>query len=417
MHTASMAGTPLARRVGAAPFVATVFLSAGSVFLVQPMFAKMATPRCSAGRRPWNVSLVCFQAALLAGYAYAHLLARVKNVRVQVGTHALFLMLASFCLPLSVSGLFGMPDTTRPALWLIGTFAISIAPPFAVISATAPLIQSWYARSGRSDAADPYHLYAASNAGSLIGLAAYPLLMEPFTRLGMQTEIWSLGYFALAALLISCGLLTAAGSAQAATLPAQAHTAAGNGATIWKQRLTWLALSAVPSALLVGVTTHISTDVASAPFLWAPPLMAYIGTFIIVFSTRPLISPCGGTEYMPSLRRIGAALLVANKGALNTLSCWPLLHLAGLFMVALALHGEMAARRPDASRLTEFYLIMSAGGVLGSAFSGLLAPVIFPRLRIPAAAVRRLAPLPRTRHLARRLDTTGSASRSSRPSA
>ena len=380
MQTASMAGTLLARRVGAAPFVATVFLSAGLVFLVQPMFAKMATPLLGGAPAVWNVSLVCFQAALLAGYAYAHLLARVKNVRVQVGTHALFLMLASFCLPLSVSGLFGMPDTTRPALWLIGTFAISIAPPFAVISATAPLIQSWYARSGRPDAADPYHLYAASNAGSLIGLAAYPLLMEPFTRLGMQTELWSLGYFALAALLISCGLLTAAGSAQAATLPAQAHTAAGNGATIWKQRLTWLALSAVPSALLVGVTTHISTDVASAPFLWAPPLMAYIGTFIIVFSTRPLISHAAALKYMP-FALIGAALLVANKGALNIgLVPGLLLHLAGLFMVALALHGEMAARRPDASRLTEFYLIMSAGGVLGSAFSGLLAPVIFPRV-------------------------------------
>ncbi|MCA8900102.1 MAG: fused MFS/spermidine synthase [Hyphomonas sp.] len=363
------------RAVSAAPFVATVFLSAALVFLVQPMFAKMALPLLGGAPAVWNVSLVCFQAALLAGYAYAHLLARIPRIGVQVAIHGVLLALAAACLPLSISGLFGAPDPVRPALWLIGTFAVSIAPPFAVISATAPLIQSWYARTGRPDASDPYHLYAASNAGSLIGLAAYPLLMEPFTRLGTQTGLWAAGYGILAVLLIYSGLISRHGKALAPI---------GHGAGIalpadhaWRQRLTWLMLAAVPSGLLVAATTHISTDVASAPFLWAPPLMAYIATFIVVFSTRPAIRHETALRLMP-FAVAGAAFLVAFPGA----SPFPLTvslggHILALFVIALTLHGELAARRPEAGRLTEFYLIMSAGGVIGSAFCGLLAPMIF----------------------------------------
>ncbi|WP_321490612.1 fused MFS/spermidine synthase [uncultured Hyphomonas sp.] len=379
MQAVEVTGTRLARRAGAAPFVATVFLSAGLVFLVQPMFAKMATPLLGGAPSVWNVSLVCFQAALLAGYAYAHLLARLPNVKVQVGLHALLLLLASFCLPLSINGLFGAPDTTRPALWLIGTFAISIAPPFAAISATAPLVQSWYARSGRPDAADPYHLYAASNAGSLIGLAAYPLLMEPFTRLGTQSGIWSLGYLTLAVLLVACGLLTAGHNAPAAGGHADAAISQPpvSSVDVWKERMTWLALSAVPSALLVGVTAHISTDVASAPFLWAPPLMAYIGTFIIVFSVRPLISHQTALIYTPYAIAMATLLIIGSGVVQLGLIARLATHILTLFLVALALHGELAARRPDASRLTEFYLLMSLGGVIGAAFASLLAPVIF----------------------------------------
>ncbi|MEZ5946173.1 MAG: fused MFS/spermidine synthase [Hyphomonas sp.] len=366
---------PVQKPVSAAPYVATVFLSAAMVFLVQPMFAKMALPLLGGSPSVWNVSLVCFQAALLAGYAYAHLLARIPRVGVQVGVHAVLLLLAAACLPLSISGLFGQPDTTRPTLWLVATFAVSIAPPFAVISATAPLIQSWYARSGRHDAADPYHLYAASNAGSLIGLAAYPLLMEPFTRLGTQTQLWTGGYVLLAVLLIASGLVSLRGRADAPqAVAAETATPEGN---IWRQRLTWLMLAAVPSGLLVAATSHISTDVAAAPFLWAPPLMAYIATFIIVFSSKPAIRHSSALRLMP-YAVAAAAFMVGYPGA-SPFPLWLSLvgHVLALFVVALALHGELAARRPDASRLTEYYLIMSAGGVVGSAFCGLLAPVIF----------------------------------------
>ncbi|MEZ5997434.1 MAG: fused MFS/spermidine synthase [Hyphomonas sp.] len=367
--------TPAGERpISAAPYVATVFLSAALVFLVQPMFAKMALPLLGGAPSVWNVSLVCFQAALLGGYAYAHLLARIPRIGVQVAIHAVLLLAAAVCLPLSISGLFGQPDTTRPALWLMATFGVSIAPPFAVISATAPLIQSWYARSGRHDAADPYHLYAASNAGSLIGLAAYPLLLEPFTRLGTQTHLWAAGYAILALLLISSGLISLRGKA---LVPAVGASQTQAEAISWRDRALWLALSAVPSGLLVGVTTHISTDVASAPFLWAPPLMVYIGTFIIVFSNKPAIPHATALKYLPFAIAIAAGLIALQAYARLPLIIGLFAHILCLFLIALALHGELAARRPHAGRLTEFYLIMSAGGVLGSAFGGLIAPLIF----------------------------------------
>lgn len=367
-----------AERLGASPYIVTVFLSAGLVFLVQPMFAKMATPLLGGSPNVWNVSLVCFQAALLLGYAYAHTLTHfVNSLRHQVAIHGVLLVVAAIVLPFQLSGALGEPNPNQPTLWLIGVFALSIAPPFAVISATAPLIQRWYSFTGRDDAHDPYHLYGASNIGSLLGLAAYPLLLEPLLPVAAQAQVWTFGYIVLAGLLLLSGLV-----AIATRLPVSV-TIAKDASTIsdmasaerWKQRLWWVMLAFIPSSLLVGVTTHISTDVASAPFLWAPPLMLYIGTFIIVFAKRPPIKLETSLQYLPLA--VGAAIL-----ALPSVSGIPMLlsfflHLGVLFMAALVCHGLLAKGRPEPSRLTEFYLLMSLGGVLGGAFNALLVPVIF----------------------------------------
>ena len=381
MNHSSAAGAPvsglLLHRFAGTPFVVTVFLSAALVFLVQPMFARMATPLLGGSPNVWNVSLVCFQAALLAGYAYAHLLTHlVKSLSRQVMVHGALLVLAALVLPFELTGLFGDPDPARPALWLIGVFAVSIAPPFAIISATAPLIQAWYARTGREDAHDPYHLYAASNAGSLLGLAAYPLLLEPLAPLAGQAMAWSVGYGVLLVLLIGCGLLTLRAPAPgAAVLPARAADGQGARSNLWRQRLWWLVLAFVPSSLLVGVTTHIATDVASAPFLWAPPLMLYIGSFIVVFAKRPPISLPAAMAVLPVC--IGLALFTLSKvSGVPTLLSF-VVHLIALFFAAVACHGLLAHDRPETGRLTEFYLLMSLGGVLGGAFNALLVPVIF----------------------------------------
>ena len=380
----------LISRLGASPYVVTVFLSAALVFLVQPMFAKMATPLLGGSPNVWNVSLVCFQAALLLGYAYAHTLNHfVKSVRKQVLIHGGFLLAAGIVLPFQLSGALGEPDPTQPSLWLMGVFALSIAPPFAVISATAPLVQSWYSRSGRADAHDPYHLYGASNIGSLLGLAAYPLVLEPLLPVAAQTQAWTIGYGVLACLLVISGLIAAGskgdetdeirfpGDGTGVRSEVETVQAMGVSGTVsrWKQRLWWVTLAFIPSSLLVGVTTHIATDVASAPFLWAPPLMLYIGTFIIVFAKRPAISLKTSVRFLPLA--VGAAVL-----ALPSVSGVPLLlsfslHLGVLFMAAMACHSLLAQDRPEATRLTEFYLLMSLGGVLGGAFNALLVPLIF----------------------------------------
>ena len=336
------------------------------------MFARMATPLLGGAPAVWNVTLVCFQAALLLGYGYAHLLSRVKDGRLQVLIHAAVLLVGFACLPLQLSQAMGEPDARNPALWLVGTFAISIAPPFAALSATAPLVQHWYAKSGLSDAADPYHLYAASNVGSLVGLAAYPLLIEPFATLATQSQGWMAGYALLAA-----GLLFAGWSVgPARVLEAPNDRAAPAAASItWARRLKWLALAFAPSSLLLGVTSHITTDIAAAPFLWAPPLMIYLLTFIVAFAKKPVVPH----RYAVALSPLAAALSIYMISVTAPGFIWLGMasSLLALFVIALACHGALNQDRPDARRLTEFYLIMSLGGVLGGAFNALLAPLIF----------------------------------------
>lgn len=358
--------------VSSVPFTAASFIGAALIFLVQPMFARMATPLLGGTPAVWNVSLVCFQAALLAGYAYAHLLQRIGSVRTQILIHAIILVAGFACLPLRISGIMGEPSIDNPTFWLIGTFAVSIAPPFAALAATAPLIQAWYARSGLSDASDPYHLYAASNIGSLVGLAAYPLLIEPFTALADQTGGWAVGYVVLAAVLLFSGWSIIRVSANSATV--QAVGVATKAAPAWREKLVWLALSFVPSSLLVGATTHITTDVAAAPFLWAPPLMIYLLTFVIAFSKKPVI-PHELVMVVAPLAAAGAGIMLLGGPKPVALGLGA--DLLALFLIALACHGMLNARRPDAQHLTQFYLIMSLGGVLGGAFNALAAPIIF----------------------------------------
>ncbi|MEQ1784739.1 MAG: hypothetical protein ABMA14_25610, partial [Hyphomonadaceae bacterium] len=357
--------------VSSVPFTAASFIGAALIFLVQPIFARMATPLLGGTPAVWNVSLVCFQAALLLGYGYAHLLQKISSVRTQIMVHALVLMIGFVCLPLRISGIMGAPSVDNPTLWLMGTFAVSIAPPFAALAATAPLIQAWYARSGLSDAADPYHLYAASNIGSLVGLAAYPLLIEPFTALADQTGGWAVGYLVLAAVLLFSGWSIVRVSA--AAKPVEMIGAESKAAPALREKLVWLALSFVPSSLLVGATTHITTDVAAAPFLWAPPLIIYLLTFVIAFSKKPFIPH----ELVMVLAPLSAAAAGMLLTGVKSIALGLGADLVALFLIALACHGMLNARRPDARYLTQFYLIMSLGGVLGGAFNALVAPMIF----------------------------------------
>src|SRR5688572_31359000 len=168
-----------ARQAAAPVFAMTLFFSAALIFTLQPLFGRLATPLLGGSPAVWNTSMAFFQAALLVGYLYAHLLARLKDLRLQATIHIAVLIAAFFFLPVRVTDALGPPNSEHPALWLVGVLALSVGAPFAAASATAPLLQSWYARTGREDASDPYYLYAASNLGSFVGLLAYPALIEP----------------------------------------------------------------------------------------------------------------------------------------------------------------------------------------------------------------------------------------------
>jgi SAM-dependent methyltransferase len=353
-------------------FGAAVFLSAALVFIVQPMVARMILPKLGGSSAVWNTSLAFFQAALLAGYAYAHLLQRIPSLRGQMVLHLGVLALAGLVLPLQLSGALGDPAVNEPALWLAGVLALSIGAPFAALSATAPLIQAWYARTHGMgpEGRDPYVLYAASNLGSLLALLAYPVLVEPLVGLGAQSAGWSVGYVAFAALVAV--LIAASWRSRSAVLMAAYHPA--SPAPSWSQRLVWLLLAAAPCSLLLGVTGHITSDVASAPFLWVVPLALYLVTFIIAFQARPLIPALPALILQAAM--VPAALLLFSVPAAPLILQLPL-HLTAFFLTALVCAQALAARRPHPDRLTEFYLWMSLGGVIGGSFNAFIAPIIF----------------------------------------
>lgn len=375
-----------ARRPAPALFAATVFASAALVFMVEPMVARLVLPRLGGSPAVWNTSLAFFQAALLAGYGYAHLLQRLKSLRSQALAHAAALLAAATVLPLHIHQPFGPPSSDHPILWLLGVLTVSIGAPFAVLSATAPLVQAWRARAlPEAGDGEPYGLYAASNLGSLLALIAYPLVVEPRFPLGAQTLAWSGAYGLFVLLIAALALAAARGPAVARRVEATPRPAS------WRDRLSWMALAAAPSSLMLGVTAYITTDVASAPFLWVVPLALYLAAFVVAFSPRPLIP-------WPATLALQAGTAAACA-ALLPFSTTPLVaqfaaHLGAFFFTTLMCCQALVARRPPPERLTEFYVWMSLGGVLGGAFNAFLAPAIFdqvweyPLVLVLAALVR-----------------------------
>ena len=347
-------------------YAATLFLSAGLLFLVQPMVAKMVLPRLGGSPSVWNTTICFFQGTLLLGYIYAHLLATRLGHLAQAAAHAVVLVACAVFLPLDLTQSTPPADGV-PALWLIGRLAITVGPPFFALSAIAPLLQHWFAGSDHPAASDPYFLYAASNAGSLIALLAYPLLVEPNLPLPVQSRAWAIGLALVAAGIGWCWLgYRRSAEADRVTGSTEQRPSPGDCAR-------WVTYAFVPSALLLAVTAHITTDLAACPLFWVVPLALYLLTFIFVFARRPALPHGAMLRVQPFL----IILLVVTSAALHAI--WLLaLHLALFFVTAMVCHGELSHRRPPAANLTEFYLWVSFGGVLGGIFDALIAPVVFP---------------------------------------
>lgn len=372
-----------ARRAAAPTFALVMFLSAALIFLLQPMFARMTTPLLGGSPAVWNTSMVFFQAALLVGYAYAHALARRASLRNQVLVHALVLLSGVVVLPIAVSDLLGPPNPSAPSLWLFAVLALSVGLPYAAASATAPLLQAWFARTGRADAADPYYLYAASNLGSLLGLGAYPTLMEPLLGLSTQANAWSIAYVVVGVLIIISGFVAVMSKGEALAPAAHEDTPQFSDAPIaasgavqsdisWRNRFYWMAAAAAPSSLLLGVTSHISTDIASAPFLWVVPLALYLLTFVVAFG-KQADAWREPVSVIAPLALVALVIAYSQHDFVMTLGA----NLICFFFAALICHLTLSAHRPSAEKLTEFYMYVSLGGVLGGAATALLAPMIF----------------------------------------
>jgi hypothetical protein len=364
------ASAPLARsgRGLLAAYAVTVFLGAGLLFLVQPMVSKMLLPHLGGSPAVWNTCMCFFQAALLLGYLYAHFLSRRFGGGAQAAIHCAVLGIAALFLPLDLT-LPVPPADGSPVPWLLGTLAITVGPPFFAISATAPLLQRWFSRTNHPAASDPYFLYAASNAGSLLALLAYPLAVEPHLRLVEQSRGWTFGMAALALGIVLCWY----GCSRDRSL-ARSAVAERIGATpTIGQRARWVGYAFVPSALLLAVTAHITIDLASAPLFWVIPLALYLLTFIFAFARRPPLPHWLMVRMQPFL------IIPIVLFSFGTQGLWALpLHLAAFFVTAMVGHGELARTRPAVAHLTEFYLWVSVGGVLGGIFAALLAPAVFP---------------------------------------
>ena len=272
----------------------------------------------------------------------------------------------------------------NPVTWLLLLLLLSVGLPFFVVSTTAPLLQKWFAQTSHAFAHDPYFLYGASNLGSLLALVAYPVLIEPYLRLHHQSWVWAGGYILLIALVALCGVLLWRASAPAGAAPGPdaaiaaggigAATSAATPPTI-SRRAWWVLLAFSPSSLLLGVTTYLSTDIAAVPLLWIIPLVLYLLTFVLVFARKPLIPHHIMVFVEPFVIILLAVIFFAGlKGVV-----WQTLpvHLLAFFCIAMVCHGELMHSRPRADHLTEFYLWISVGGVLGGIFNALLAPILF----------------------------------------
>ncbi|MHB1425696.1 MAG: spermidine synthase [Gemmataceae bacterium] len=462
-------------------FAFTLFTSATLLFLVEPMIGKMITPLLGGTPAVWNTCMVFFQAVLLAGYAYAHFSTTWLGARKQAALHIILLALPFLVLPLTVNrDLIQSGD--NPVFRLLLLLSMTVGLPMFVVSASAPLLQKWFASTSHPAARDPYFLYGASNLGSMLALLAYPTLVEPHLGLGQQRIDWTIGYAILAALTALCavflwlsprnvetseqteaktleGMHKVSGRSSEAIQPSKHgirrnaptsqptpaletspdHALAGD--VTWVRILRWLALAFVPSSLMLGATTYITTDIAAIPLLWVAPLALYLLSFIIVFSHVPAwiqwlaltiegaviclllvvflwdLDAFATRPVLQLLVRTGLVLAIVggiylscwgwiNRGTdmhhramilvmpllvlamvffmlseLKTKSLWIAfslgLHLSTLFVVSMVCHGELARDRPAAKYLTGYFLWMSVGGVLGGMFNALLAPVIF----------------------------------------
>jgi SAM-dependent methyltransferase len=415
-------------------FALTLFTSATLLFLVQPMIGKMILPLLGGTPEVWNTCMVFFQAMLLAGYAYAHATTRWLGVRRQAAVH-LFVLVIPLILflavgPLVVNKSF-IHGGVNPIPGVLMVLLVSVGLPFFVVSTTSPLLQHWFSSTDHPAARDPYFLSTASNLGSMLALVGYPALVEPYLPLQGQRVTWAVGYGVYILLTGTCavllwksgmagastpetskapvmtcatsstGIASAGGSKfqsgkpqgkgrnrkgerserivqQPAAQPVADGTALTGDVTLGR-RLRWIMLAFVPSSMLMGVTTYMTTDISAIPLLWVLPLGLYLLSFIIVFSKVPRWVHQVMILALPLLVLLLVFMMLSPEIKPKIIYSI-MMHLLLMFLVCMVCHGEMVRDRPPTKFLTEFYMWMSFGGVLGGVFNALIAPVIFNSL-------------------------------------
>ena len=356
-------------------YAATIFISAFLLFLVQPVIAKQILPWFGGSAAVWTTCLVFFQFVLLFGYAYADLTTRYLKPRTQVWLHVALLAASLISLPIIPDAVWKPAGDEDPAARILGLLAATIGLPYFLLSTTGPLVQAWFARTFPRGTV--YRLFALSNFASLLALIAYPPLIEPWTPTRVQSLVWSAGYLLFVVLCGAAGLYSlraaiasaGAASADCAAVPAAAAPTA-------RDYIVWLLLAAMGSYMLLAVTNHITQNVASVPFLWILPLILYLVTFILCFEGRGWYQRRFFLGPLAVIVVVMAWGMHAGGDIMDVTDAVPI-YCAGLFVLCMFYHGELAARKPAPRYLTRFYLMVSLGGALGGLFVGVVAPLIF----------------------------------------
>ena len=358
-------------------YTVTIFLSAFLLFQIQPMIAKMILPWFGGSASVWITSMLFFQIALLGGYLYAHWSVRTLKQKTQAALHALLLAGGLLLLPVTPSLSWKPTGAEDPILRILGLLTVSIGLPYFLLSTTSPLIQAWYARKYKT--ALPYKLFGLSNLASLLGLLAYPVLVEPNVTLRQQSLGWSTAFAVFAILGMSLAYVTLKNTASDACEASTESEAQADDCASPKvrDRIFWLLLAGCASTLLLSVTNHLTQNVASIPFLWVLPLSIYLLTFILTFDYERIYSRKLFIWFMVvALCGMSYGLLYWNshtniKLVIATFS-------TGLFVSCMFFHGELVKRKPAPRHLTSFYLMLSLGGALGGLLVGLVAPRVLP---------------------------------------
>lgn len=350
-------------------FIAAAGGAAWLLFVLEPLVGKWVLPVLGGAPAVWNTCLMFFQATLLAGYAWVHFGTRWLGVRRHALVHGVIVVLSLLTLPPRLPAGWLASAAETPVASLVVMLTVSVGAPFFVITTTAPLVQKWLSGTRYPSASDPYYLYAASNLGSLAGLVAYPFLIEPSLGLATQRSAWTIGYAFYIVLLGWTGYLSLRGAVRN---PAQADPARIEPGSHRGSPAGWVFRAFVPSALLLTVTTHVTTDIAPVPLLWIVPLALYLGSFILAFA-RPSsrLVEVAALVQVPLFILIGASLLMSRHPV------WTVpVHLLFLAVTAYVAHGSLARERPSTDRLTDYYLWISAGGALGGVFIVFVAPAL-----------------------------------------
>jgi len=376
-------------------FAFTMFLSATLLFMVQPMVGKMVLPHVGGSPAVWNTCMVFFQTLLLLGYLYAHKLASLPSQKSQVKIHIAVLCTAAAVLAIASASTHdssAVPILKSlapsgggfPFLEVLAMLAISIAVPFFAVSTSAPLLQRWFTVTGHPGSKDPYFLYAASNAGSLISLLGYPLLMEPSLRVVHQTWFWAAGFVLLVFATWQCGRASLNPVLPSGNANNSASTVDDPAEPTDRRKFLWLLRAFVPSSLMLGVTTYMTTDIASVPLLWVIPLALYLLTLIIAFANtpwwyRPLIANAAPVVVLLLVFVLVSGVLDRDGGdaGISPMLMKLTLHLSAYFLLSLLMHSELAHERPPPKYLTSYFLWISLGGVCGGLFNALFAPLVF----------------------------------------